>query len=139
MAGMKHRLFWDRLAHLTLMSLQRRDERFIVLHIWKDLHGETSNDLNIQFVCQPRLGNLAVIPPESRSSSAANQTLFDKLFAVLGPLLWNAMPHHLNTIRDPELFKSQLTKFMLSIPDMPPIRGYTPPNNNFYFSAVPEK
>ena len=33
------------------------------------------------------------------------------------------MPHHLNTIRikDAELFKSQLTEFMFSIPDMPDI------------------
>ena len=40
------------------------------------------------------------------------------------------MTHHLNTIQDPVLFKSQLTEFMLSIPDMPPIREYTPPNSN---------
>ena len=98
--------------------------------MWKVLHGKTSNNLNIQFVSRQRLGNLAVIPSKSRSSSAANQTLFDQSFAVLSPIFWNAMPHHLNTIQGPELFKSQLIKFMLSIPDMPPIRGYTPPNNN---------
>ena len=36
----------------------------------------------------------------------------------------------MNTIQDPELFKSQLTQFMLSIPDKPLIREYTPPNSN---------
>ena len=47
-------------------------------------------------------------------------------------MLWNAiaMPQQLNTIQDPELCISQLTKLMLSISDMPPIRGYIPPNNN---------
>ena len=40
------------------------------------------------------------------------------------------MSHHLNTIQDLKLSKSWLTKFMLSISDMPPIRGYIPPMNN---------
>ena len=112
------------------MSPQRRRERFILLHMWKILNGKTSNDLNIKFVSRPRLGNLAVIPPKKRSSSAANQNLFDQSFAVQGPVLWNTMPHQLNTIQDLEHFKSKLTKFMLSIPDKPPIKGYSRPNNN---------
>ena len=129
-AGMKQLHYWDRLVHLSLMSLQRRRERFILLHMWKILNGKTSNDLNIKFVSRPRLGNLAVIPPKKRSSSAANQNLFDQSFAVQGPVLWNTMPHQLNTIQDLEHFKSKLTKFMLSIPDKPPIKGYSRPNNN---------
>ena len=84
-AGMKHLHYWDRLAHLSLMSLQvqRRRERFILLLMWKVLHGKTSEDLNIQLVHRPGVGNLAVISSKSRSSSAANQTLFDQSFAVL--------------------------------------------------------
>ena len=119
------------MAHLSLMSLQWRPKPFILLlmSMWKVLHGKTSHDLNIQFVSRPRRGNLAVIPSKSQSSSAAIQSLFDQSFAMLGPILWNAMPHHLNSIQDPELFKCQLIKFMLSIPGMPPIRGNTPPNN----------
>ena len=122
--------YWDCLIHLSLMSLQRRRERFIILHMWKILHGQTSNDLNIQFVPSPRLGNLAIISSSRKCSSAANQSLFDNSFAVKGPQLWNAMPYHLNVIQDLDCFKDQLTKFMLSLPDMPPIRGYTPPNSN---------
>ena len=129
-AGMRDMHYWDCLVHLSLMSLQRRRERFIILHMWKILHGQTSNDLNIQFVARPRLGNLAIIPSSRKSSSAANQSLFDNSFAVKGPKLWNAMPYQLNVIQDLEQFKDQLTKFMLSLPDMPPIRGYTPPNSN---------
>ena len=128
--GMRDMHYWDCLVHLSLMSLQRRRERFIILHMWKILHGKTSNDLNVQFVARPRFGNLAVIPPPRKNSSAANQSLFDSSFAVQGPKLWNAMPYHLNVIQGLEQFKDQLTKFMLSLPDMPPIRGYTPPNSN---------
>ena len=122
--------YWDRLQRLSLMSLQRRRERFILLHMWKILHRHTSNDINVQFVSRPRLGNLAVIPSACRYSSAANLSLYDSSFAVMGPKLWNAMPYHLNTISDQEHFKSQLTQFMLTLPDTPPIRGYTPRNSN---------
>ena len=85
---------------------------------------------SILFVSRTRLGNLAVIPSKRRTSSTANLTLFDNSYAVQGPKLWNAIPYHLNVIRDFEHFKDKLTKFMLSLPDKPPIRGYTPQNTN---------
>ena len=102
-SGMKELRYNDQLIHLSLMPLQRRRELFILLHMWKILHGQTSNDLKIQFVSRPRLGTLAIIPSKSRTSSAANQTLFDNSFAVQGPKLWNAMPHNLNSIQSLEL------------------------------------
>ena len=58
--GMRDLHYWDRLQRLSLMSLQRRRERFILLHMWKILHHHTSNDINVQFVSRPRFGNLAV-------------------------------------------------------------------------------
>ena len=73
--GMKELHYYDQLIHLSFMSRQRRRERFILLHMWKILHGQTSNDLNLQFVSWPRLGTLAIIPSKSRTSSAANQTV----------------------------------------------------------------
>ena len=116
-------------------EMQRR-ERFILLHMWKILHGQTSNDLNVQLASQKRLGTLAIIPSKSKSrtSSAANQTLFDNSFAVQGPKYWNAMLHNLNSIQSLEHFKDQLTKFLLSFPDMPPIRGCSPLNSNSLLS-----
>ena len=129
-SGLQEMHYWDRLVHLSLMSLQRRRERFIILHMWKILHQKTSNDLDVKFVVRPRFGNLAVIPSKCRTSSVANQSLYDNSFAVQGPKLWNAIPYHLNVTKDLEHFKDQLTKFMLSLPDKPPIRGYTPPNSN---------
>ena len=129
-SGIKDMHYWDRLVHLSLMSLQRRRERYIILHMWKILHGYTSNDLNVQFVTRPRFGNIAVISSKSRVSTAANQSLYDSSFAVQGPKLWNAIPYHLNVVDKAEHFKDQLTKFMLSIPDTPPIRGYASKNSN---------
>ena len=41
--------YWERLKKLSLMSLQRRRECYILDHMWKILYGQTSNDLQIQF------------------------------------------------------------------------------------------
>ena len=129
-AGMRDIHYWDCLVHLSLMSLQRRCGRFIILHMWKLLNNITSNDLNIQFVTRPRFGNLAIIPSARKNSTAANQSLFNNSFAVQGPKLWNAIPYHLNVIQDLQQFKDRLTKFMLSLPDKPPVKGYSTPNSD---------
>ena len=129
-SGMKDIHYWDRLKKLSLMSIQRRRERYIIMHMWKILNSVTTNDLNIEFVSRPRLGNLAKVPMARRSVYTANQSIYEKSFAVMGPKLWNAMPYHMNLISDIEQFKSQLTKFLLAVPDLPPIRGYTSPNSN---------
>ena len=49
-AGMSELNYWERLKKL---SLQRRRERYIILHMWKILNAKTSNDLSIEFVFQP--------------------------------------------------------------------------------------
>ena len=38
-AGTQHLDYWGRLKKLSLMSLQRRRERYLLLHMWKILHG----------------------------------------------------------------------------------------------------
>lgn len=128
--GMKDLHYWDRLKQLSLMSLQRRRERYIVLHMWKILHNRTSNDLQVQFDYKPRLGYQSKVPGLNRKSTAANKTLYDSSFAVMGPKLWNCIPFHMNTIDCAEVFKQKLTKFLLAVTDEPPIRGYTTRNSN---------
>ena len=100
------------------------------MHMFKVFHGMTSNDLNIEFYSRPRLGNLAKVPPINRCASAANVTRYETSFAVRGPKLWNAIPYKINTIPDIGEFKKQLTKFMLMVPDTPPVRGYSTKNSN---------
>ena len=119
--------------HFSLMSLQRKREKCIILHTGKILQ-------NKQFVARPRFGNLAIIPPSRKNGSAADQSLFDCSFAIQGPKLWNKIPFHLNIIRKLEQFKGPLTQFRLSLPDMPPIRGYTPlDSNSFLVGEITEK
>ena len=130
--GLQHLHYWDRLKSLSLMSLQRRRERYIIMNMWKLLHGVSSNDLQIQFVENPRLGMQAKVPSVNKSSSVAHQTLYEKSFGVMGPRLWNCIPAHIRSMNTIVIdnFKHNLTDFLLSVPDKPPIRGSTAPNSN---------
>ena len=55
-SGCQGLLYWDRLKKLGLMSLQRRRERYVILHLWKIWQGAVPNDLDIQFYDHTRLG-----------------------------------------------------------------------------------
>ena len=129
-AGAKDLDYWERLQYLSLMSLQRRRERYIILHMWKIANGHTTNDIGIEFNSKPRLGLQAVVPSIRRASSAANQTIRESSFSVMGPRLWNCVPYQLTTVNELSIFKNKITKFLLTVPDKPPIRGYTTANSN---------
>lgn len=129
-AGVQDLNYWERLHKLSIMSLQRRRERYILLHMWKILHGSVSNDLRISFVERPRTGVKAVVPPLRGGATAYHQSIYDNSLAVMGPRLWNCLPAHVNKMEAFDSFKKQLTSLLLRIPDLPPVRGYTPPNTN---------
>lgn len=129
-AGCQDLDYWERLQKLSLMSLQRRRERFIIIHMWKILHGTTSNDLEVQFQLKSRTGTQAVVPSLTVKSLKRHQSLYDSSFAVMGPKLWNSIPYGLNSLAEFDVFKSRLTAFILKVPDKPPVRGYSPPNSN---------
>ena len=129
-AGVQHLDYWKRLEKLSIMSLQRRRERYILLHMWKILNGAVSNDLRIQFISRPRTGFKAVVPPLRGGASTYHQSLYDNSFAVSGPRLWNCLPASINQINEFHSFKRHLTSMLLRIPDKPPVPGYTCPNTN---------
>jgi len=129
-AGCYQLNYWERLKKLSLMSLQRRRERYIIIHMWKLLHGLSSNDLQIQFYQRSRFGTLAKVPSLCKESSIGHQSSYDSSFAVMGPKLWNAIPYHLNGISDLAPFKGKLAAFLLTVPDHPPVKGYSSPNSN---------
>ena len=122
--------YWEMLQHFSLMSLQRRRERYMVIHMWKMLNGRATNDINVQFIRRPRLGNQARVPSISRSSSKKNQSLRDASFSVVGPRLWNSIPHSFTTMSELGAFKSRITELFMKIPDKPPLRGMTTKNSN---------
>ena len=69
-SGCQDLCYWDRLKRLGLMSLQRRRERYIIIHVWKTLHELAPNYIGILFYEHIRLGTRCRIPPLKRTASA---------------------------------------------------------------------
>ena len=100
--------------------------------MWKLLNQSTSNDLIIQFNQRHRLKIQAI----RKKSSQAFQTLYENSFSVKVPKLWNYIRYDLTGIKTLDDFKFKLTKFLLLIPDKPPIRSYTSPNSTPYWHGI---
>ena len=121
----QHLDYWARLCTLELYSLERRRERYAILYIYKILTGKTSNNLNIQFNIHQRRGRLCHIKRIHPRAHTRIKTLKENAFAIRGPRLFNALPRHLrDSTDDLEGFKTQLDKFLRTIPDQPKLPHY---------------
>ena len=128
--GLSDKNYWERLEVLNLMSLQRRRERYILIMMWKIHKGFVPNDMKIEFRLSERRGLWAVLPGIPRRCRDRVRTQYDSSFAYLGPNLWNKLPKSINLLDKLQRFKSELTRFVLSFPDKPPVHGYARANNN---------
>ena len=87
--------YWDRLKKLGMMSLQRRRERYFILHLLKIWLVAVPNDFDIQFYDHTRLGTRCNISAINRNSKPLSRSIYDHSFAVRGPKLWNAIPKNI--------------------------------------------
>ena len=138
-AGVQHLDYWERLKALGIMSLQRRRERYIILQLWKILHRLSPNDLGIQFQPPARLGIKAIVPPLKKTAAQRHKTMYDDSFAVLGPCLWNTIPGKLTEISSRQQFKNNLTSYLLTISDRPPVKGYCRADTNSLLNCRRDK
>ena len=134
--GLGHMNYWERLKALNLMSLQRRRERYVIIMMWKIINGVVPNDMKIEYHHNERLGIRASLPSMFTGCRQRVRTLYDSSFAYIGPNLWNMLPKRINLIGDQHKFKGELTKFVLSLPDKPPVHGYVRANNNSLVEVV---
>ena len=128
--GLSDKNYWERLEVLNLMSLQRRRERYIIIMMWKIFNGFVPNDMKIQSQLSERRGLKALYPNIPRGCRSRVKTQYDSSFAYIGPKLWNILPKSINSIGQFHKFKGELTKFVLSIPDKPPVCGYARTNDD---------
>jgi len=138
-AGMSNLTYWERLQHLKLQSLQRRRERYSIIHVWKILNGLCPNDINMGFKEHQRNGTRVVIPTLDTKAPKAAMTLYDNSFAVRGGRLWNTLPKEVNQMTELHSFKEKLGSFLNKIPDKPPVRGYSTSNRNSILDWVNQK
>ena len=122
--------YHSRLQHLKLQSLQRRRERYCIIHVWKILHNLTPNDLKLDFSAPKRNGIKVQLPAICRNASQSAQTLHEHSFAINASKLWNILPKEVNEAVKLECFKTKLGRFLDSYPDTPPTTGYVTVNSN---------
>ena len=121
--------YWERLSELKLMSLQRRRERYCILHLYKIIIDAAPNDLNINHYTHPRRGLCVKVPPLTPHAKTKFQTLYDSSFVVLAPRLFNSLPKSVRAMDTFPKFKAALTRHLLSIPDEPPVQGIPSSNS----------
>ena len=121
--------YWSRLKKLKLFSLQRRRERFIIIHMWKILRGLAPNDLNFEFHKHIRLGDQCR-KNAPKSKTARIQSLRHNYFSSFGPRLFNSIPAFIKAETKLEKFKKSLDSLIKFIPDYPPTSGYVPIKNS---------
>jgi hypothetical protein len=123
--------YWERLSALNLLSLQRRRERYMIIHVWNILNETTPNDIGMQFTDNMRLGKKVKIPAFNKHAPLSAVSLYDSSFAVHAGKLWNILPHSVTSATQLYMFKILLGKFLHEIPDKPPVKGYhTTQNRN---------
>ena len=122
--GMQNINYWDRLRELGIMSLQRRRERIIIIHVWKILFGVYPNTIELEFKVHSRSGSVRAIIKPLPKLRGRLLTSFDESFIVKAAKLWNVLPAQLTDISSPESFKNKLNEFLRELPDRPPLPGY---------------
>jgi hypothetical protein len=128
--GFKDIDYWTRLKKLKLLSLQRRRERYTIIHVWKIVNDKAPNGIDMKFYTSERLGVRAIVPSFNNKAQRSVSTAYDNSFGVKAARLWNILPKDVNTQSTLDGFKIVLGAFIQRFPDMPPATGYTPPNSN---------
>ena len=131
--------YWDRLKKLHILSLQRRRERYCIIHVWKMLNNLAPNDIGMKFYSQNRLGMKITLPPVNNKVQASVKTDYENSFKIKAARLWNILPKHVNTVTSLDEFKAVLGEFLRKFPDTPPVPGYTAVNRNSLLDWSNEK
>ena len=127
--GVSNMNYWERLEALSLYSLQRRRERYLILYTYKILSGAVPNFQNEKFRIElrenQRRGTFCRIPPLRNQSTCRVKTLVDSSFAIHGPRLFNSLPKDIRNYNGSvEGFKGRLDKYLKSVPDKPFLPSY---------------
>ena len=132
----RHLSYWERLKSLELMSTQRRRERYIIIHVYKILHELAPNDISMQFHQTSRRGICCKVPGLVKNCRQRFQTMYDNSFAVTGSKLWNLVPANIKLKQSLDGFKRSLSKFIMTIPDHPPVTGIPSQNSLLHLLAT---
>jgi len=126
--------YWERLAKLKLMSLQRRRERYSIIHVWKILNGRAPNDIGMAFKDHPRHGTIAKMAPLNNKSQKSVASKYDNSFGIKAAKLWNIVPKAIKDMSSLDALKVAMGNLLTRLPDNPPVKGYPTANDNSLLS-----
>ena len=116
----QHLTYWQQLKYLSLNSLERRRERYIIMYVWSilerhatnfDLPGNCGINCTCTYVEEGILFLELVIRPHQQFKV---QTIRYESFAVRGPMLFNTWPSEVRNMTNcsSESFKQALDTFL---------------------------
>ena len=118
--------YWERLTALRLYSVQRRRERYMIMYVFKILHGLVPN-CGLTFHESQRTGIRAVVPLLKTGLSNHVKKLKENSFNYVAPMLFNILPNDMRRIyicTDPfKTFKLDLDALLSTVPDQPTVAG----------------
>ena len=121
--------YWQKLQILMMISLQRRQERYRIIYIWKILEGLAPNcGIELSGSDDTRQGRKCKVQSIKKGADASAKTLREQTFQVHGPQLFNILPPYLrNLTKCPaEIFKEKLDQYLMKVPDEPSVPGLVP-------------
>ena len=89
--GMNELTYWERLETLKIMSLQRRRQRYELIHVWKIYQGLVPNCVGLEF----QTGRLGIQVKTQKYPYWADRRRATQLFnsfSYRAPHLWNKLP-----------------------------------------------
>ena len=118
-----------RLRNFNLSSLQRRNERYVIISVFKILENITPNP-GLELKTNSTQARILSIPKLSKFPMCNN--LMSKSFFKRAPELWNLLPIYLREITgvSHETFKMHLDSWMSTIPDQPECSRWRPAPTN---------
>ena len=125
----RHLSYWERLKHLKITSLQRRRDRYILIHVYKIANNLAPNDINMKFHQTNRRGLCCTIPAVIKHSKAKYQSKYDASFHITGGKMWNLLPAEIKNKPSLTSFKTALSTYISQFPDRPPVPGYPSENS----------
>ena len=111
-----------------MYSLQRRNERYRILYMWKIMNGLAPNCGVSWGPTEVRLGRMCQVPKLAQKA----RKLREQSFQYQGPKLFNCLPVSLRNKVNCSLeeFKADLDQFLQNIPDEPSMSALIPGATN---------
>ena len=132
--GMNGLDYWLRLKLLRLYSVERRRERFIIVYLFKMLHGFVPN-IGMTYTENDRTGIHFNQPTIKKAATSCYRQMRTQSFSYSAARIYNSLPRHLkrkqaleenfDRVRVVEEFKKQLDNFLTTLPDQPTTPGLT--------------